>query len=102
MGDNRGNSYDSRYWPDPLVYQEDIIGVQWLHIPMPIPDFVRDMAEQPFFWTGVPCPLAALCCAAVLTGWFYLCTRIAVFVLRLLVRRPEPAEAASEFSAEGV
>lgn len=36
MGDNRDNSYDSRYWLFPLVYQEDILGVYMAGVYIPI------------------------------------------------------------------
>lgn len=69
MGDNRRNSYDSRYWPDPFVYQEDIIGVERLHIPMFMPDFVRSMVEQPKSWSGVPMLVRNCCSSVALLAW---------------------------------
>ncbi len=33
MGDNREDSFDSRYWSDPFVKQQDILGTYWFRIP---------------------------------------------------------------------
>ena len=33
MGDNRQASFDSRYWSDPFVKKQDILGTYWFRVP---------------------------------------------------------------------
>ena len=41
MGDNRENSYDSRYWDNPFVSFDDVVGTVWFSVHVPIlSDFI--------------------------------------------------------------